>query len=222
MDKVGKDGVITVEESKTMQFEEDYVEGMQFDRATSSATAPIGAPTSAIGLLRLAIPAGAVKGTTVPLTLTDSYNVANTGDGSTTNSRAAATGATSDATAGSAVTAETITVLNSEPGSTVTNAVPLHQVAVGLFPGDIIFASGSLLKPDANDVNKLAAYLASKTTMTDYQKIAADTAPLNGYTPALYAGTAGLSYGDGLIQANDLGQLAASIVGKAPSFPQPE
>ncbi len=32
MDKVGKDGVVTVEESKTMQFEEDYVEGMQFDR----------------------------------------------------------------------------------------------------------------------------------------------------------------------------------------------
>ena len=34
MDKVGKDGVITVEESKTMQFEEDYVEGMQFDRTS--------------------------------------------------------------------------------------------------------------------------------------------------------------------------------------------
>jgi len=32
MDKVGKDGVVTVEESKSMQFEEDYVEGMQFDR----------------------------------------------------------------------------------------------------------------------------------------------------------------------------------------------
>jgi chaperonin GroEL len=32
MDKVGKDGVITVEESKSMQFEKDYVEGMQFDR----------------------------------------------------------------------------------------------------------------------------------------------------------------------------------------------
>ncbi|HLA08703.1 MAG TPA: chaperonin GroEL, partial [Anaerolineales bacterium] len=32
MDKVGKDGVITVEESKTMQFETDFVEGMQFDR----------------------------------------------------------------------------------------------------------------------------------------------------------------------------------------------
>ncbi|HXF84926.1 MAG TPA: chaperonin GroEL [Anaerolineales bacterium] len=32
MDKVGKDGVITVEESKSLQFEEDYVEGMQFDR----------------------------------------------------------------------------------------------------------------------------------------------------------------------------------------------
>jgi chaperonin GroEL len=32
MDKVGKDGVITVEESKTLRFETDYVEGMQFDR----------------------------------------------------------------------------------------------------------------------------------------------------------------------------------------------
>jgi chaperonin GroEL len=32
MDKVGKDGVITVEESKSLQFEVDYVEGMQFDR----------------------------------------------------------------------------------------------------------------------------------------------------------------------------------------------
>jgi chaperonin GroEL len=32
MDKVGKDGVITVEESKTMQTELDVVEGMQFDR----------------------------------------------------------------------------------------------------------------------------------------------------------------------------------------------
>jgi chaperonin GroEL len=32
MEKVGKDGVITVEESKTLKFEVDYVEGMQFDR----------------------------------------------------------------------------------------------------------------------------------------------------------------------------------------------
>ncbi|MEO7118034.1 MAG: TCP-1/cpn60 chaperonin family protein, partial [Candidatus Limnocylindrales bacterium] len=31
-DKTGKDGVITVEESKAMAFETDYVEGMQFDR----------------------------------------------------------------------------------------------------------------------------------------------------------------------------------------------
>ncbi|MFV2062694.1 MAG: chaperonin GroEL [Chloroflexota bacterium] len=31
-DKTGKDGVITVEESKTMEFETEYVEGMQFDR----------------------------------------------------------------------------------------------------------------------------------------------------------------------------------------------
>ncbi len=32
MDEVGKDGVITVEESKGLQFETEYVEGMQFDR----------------------------------------------------------------------------------------------------------------------------------------------------------------------------------------------
>jgi chaperonin GroEL len=32
MEKVGKDGVITVEESKGLLFETDYVEGMQFDR----------------------------------------------------------------------------------------------------------------------------------------------------------------------------------------------
>ncbi len=32
MDKVGKDGVITVEESKGLEFETEYVEGMQIDR----------------------------------------------------------------------------------------------------------------------------------------------------------------------------------------------
>ena len=32
MDEVGKDGVITVEESKGLEFETEYVEGMQFDR----------------------------------------------------------------------------------------------------------------------------------------------------------------------------------------------
>jgi len=32
MEKVGKDGVITVEESKGVQYETEYVEGMQFDR----------------------------------------------------------------------------------------------------------------------------------------------------------------------------------------------
>ncbi len=37
MDKVGKDGVITVEESKTTADETEYVEGMQFDRGYISA-----------------------------------------------------------------------------------------------------------------------------------------------------------------------------------------
>jgi len=37
MDKVGKDGVITVEESKSLQFETEYVDGMQFDRGYISS-----------------------------------------------------------------------------------------------------------------------------------------------------------------------------------------
>ena len=36
MDKVGKDGVITVDESKGLEFEKEYVEGMQLDRGYAS------------------------------------------------------------------------------------------------------------------------------------------------------------------------------------------
>ncbi len=44
MDKVGKDGVITVEESKGLAFETEYVDGMEFDRGYISpyfVTAPV-------------------------------------------------------------------------------------------------------------------------------------------------------------------------------------
>ena len=37
MEKVGKDGVITVEEAKGLQFETEYVEGMEFDRGYISS-----------------------------------------------------------------------------------------------------------------------------------------------------------------------------------------
>ena len=37
MDKVGKDGVITVEEGRGLAMEKEYTEGMQFDRGYVSA-----------------------------------------------------------------------------------------------------------------------------------------------------------------------------------------
>lgn len=199
-----------------------YVGIVRGTSAFATTAAGSGAPTSAIGLLRLAIPAGATKGTTVALAVPASYNVANDGTGSTTVARAGATGATSDATAGSAVAAETITVVNSMPGSTVANAVPLHTVAIGAFPGDVIVATGTATDVlNSADYAKLANFIAGKTGMTDYQKIAGDIAPANGYVPGSnFGGTAGLSYGDAVLNSADYALLANKIAGKStPNFP---
>lgn len=181
-----------------------------------------GQPNAAIGLLRLAVPAGGTKGTTVPLAVPASYNVANDGTGSTTVARNGATGATSDATAGSAVNAEAITVRDTEVGSTASNAVPLHTVAIGAFPGDVIVATTGSDVINSADIAKLGNYIVGKTTMTDYQKIAGDVGPLNGYTTALYGGTAGLSYGDGILNSADIALVGNKVVGKAAIFPVSE
>jgi hypothetical protein len=200
-----------------------YVGIVRGTSAFTTTKAGNGQPNAAIGLLRLAVAAGAVKGTTVALTVPTDYNVANTGDGSTTNSRLGATGATSDTAAGAAVTAEAITVLNTEVGSTATNAVPLHTVAIGAFPGDVIVAvSPAVDAINSADIAKLGNYIVGKTTMTDYQKIAGDVAPLNGYTTALYGGTAGLSYGDGILNSADIALVGNKVVGKAAIFPVSE
>jgi chaperonin GroEL len=50
MDKVGKDGVITVEESKGLAFEVEYVDGMQFDRGYISPYFITDAETMQAGL----------------------------------------------------------------------------------------------------------------------------------------------------------------------------
>lgn len=190
----------------------------------TTANATTGAPTAAIGLLRLAVAAGQTKGTTVALTVPPTYNVANTGDGSTTNARAGATGATSDATAGSAVTAETITVLNSYPVASGVIAVPLHKVAVALTPGDVVFSGSSAGVITPADYGKVIAAYLGKTTLSDYEKIAGDVGPANGYVPGSnYGGTNGLSYGDGAITPTDYGLLIAKYLGKStPTFPVAE
>lgn len=196
-------------------------------RGTSAFTTtanPNGGPSSSIGLLRMAVPAGVATGTVIDLAVPANYNVANTGDGSTTNSRFGATGATSDATAGSAVAAETITVLNSYPVASGVTALPLHKVAVALAPGDVVFSGSSAGVITPADYGKVIAAYLGKTTLNDYEKIAADVGPANGYVPGSnYGGTAGLSYGDGAISPTDYGLLIAKYLGKpTATFPVAE
>lgn len=194
------------------------VRGTSAFTTTANAT---GQPTSSIGLLRLALAAtGPVAGEVLNLATPapgTGYNVANTGDGSTTNNRAGATGATSDATAGSAVTAETVTVLDNMPVTTQIS-VPLHKIAVApAGPGDVVSGGGIVL----GDLAKLANGLLGKTTLTDYNRIAGDIAPNSaGYVPhTAYAGNAGLSYGDGVITIGDVALLAKFRLGTATNFP---
>ncbi|HEY3267730.1 MAG TPA: hypothetical protein VGM37_12440 [Armatimonadota bacterium] len=191
-------------------------------------------PSAAIGLLRLSVAAGTTQGIVVNLAVPTTYNVANDGTGSTTVARAGATGATSDVASGAAVTAETVTVADyfpnyTAPGSGLDLRVPLHKVAVGL-PGDLNTNASGV--PDgvinAGDLGLLAAASVGKTSAaakwTEYARIAADVSPALGYTAANIGGTSGQGYGDGIINAGDLGLLAAKSVGKpsAANFPVPE
>lgn len=176
-------------------------------------------PTSSIGLLRLSVPAGGVKGDIVTLTVPTTYNVANDGTGATTVSRPGASGATSTATAGAAVNAETIAVPATYPISTGI-AVPLAKIAIGVTPGHVSTGGTAL---NSLDVSTVARALAGIITMTDFQKIAADVFGGNGYVPVTnYGGTAGLSYGDGVINSGDLGQTAKQIAHLATNYPVPE
>jgi hypothetical protein len=190
----------------------------------TSGIAAAGAPLKAAGLLKLKVTAGALRDVydiTAP-----AYNVKNDGTGAD-KSRNGISAATSTATAGAAVTNEPITLFTGFLGGAAPSAgepdlrVPLNKIAVGA-PGDIT-GDGNI---NAADLGNLAAVVVKKAaaSWTDYKKIAADIAPFNGYVAGNASGGTGQSYGDGLVNASDLGLMAAKIVQKpsAANFPIPE
>ena len=193
-----------------------YVGIVRGTSAFNTATSAAGAPNNAsIGLIQLTCIAGA-QGDVVQLVVPTGYNVANTGDGSLTNNRAGASGATSDITAGAAVSAEAVTLNANYPVSGTAIPVPMGAIGIGKGPGDV---TGQGVVVGA--VSKLAAVLSGKGTLTPYQKIAGDVAPnALGYVPhTAYAGTYGLSYGDGSITVGDVSLLAKKVAGSATNFP---
>jgi hypothetical protein len=181
-----------------------------------------GSELQAVGSLKLKVTGGAAK-EVYSITAPD-YNVKKAGVGSLV-SRPGATATTSRP--GGPVATESVTLFTGylagrEPVEGNPDLrVPTARIAAGA-PGDIN-GDGQL---GPADLGNIAAALTGKAaaTWTEYKRIAADVAPLNGYTPQSIGGANGQSYGDGNINAADLGLLSAKLANKpnALNFPVPE
>lgn len=171
--------------------------------------------TKGVGLLKVKVATGTARTTVINMTVPPTYNVKNTGDG-TDQPRAGATAVTSTATPNDPVNSEPVTVLDST-GAGAFN-VPLHRIAATI-PGDAT-ADGFV---NNSDVILVSRMLNSLTATSPTRLITADVSGLNGYTSGNVPGTAGLSYGDNLVNNSDLVAITRKAAGVAGLvFPVPE